>query len=74
MSLPALRQLLEVPLSDGAQVERIKRTVQFSTGGLGTYFTNQNQVNSIYVEWTATKLIMFRFKNFQSIKKRPNYY
>ena len=51
LSLPTFRQLLEVPLSGEAvcgeaALARMERTISFSAGGLGTYFTNQNQVRT----------------------------
>ena len=53
LSLPTFRQLLEVPLSlssDGSSLERLKKTIQFSEGGLGTFFTNQNQVFNHFID------------------------
>lgn len=51
LSLPTFRQLLEVPLTGEAvcgeaALARMERTISFSAGGLGTYFTNQNQVRT----------------------------
>ena len=51
LSLPTFRQLLEVPLTGEAVcgeavLARMERTISFSAGGLGTYFTNQNQVRT----------------------------
>ena len=59
LSLPTFRQLLEVPLSGEAvcgeaALARMERTISFSAGGLGTYFTNQNQVR------THTSSIIYR--------------
>lgn len=51
LSLPKFRHLLEVQLeNDFTRLERILRTVQFSSGGFGIYLLNQNQVRrSTYV-------------------------
>ena len=59
LSLPTFRQLLEVPLTGEAvcgeaALARMERTISFSAGGLGTYFTNQNQVR------THTSSIIYR--------------
>jgi len=58
MSLPSFRHLLEVPLANEAtNFERVKKTIQFSTGGLGTYFANQNQVQKLSINKEETKLL-----------------
>ena len=71
LSLPTFRQLLEVPLAnDGADIERVQRTVQFSTGGLGTYFSNQNQVGE-FGYFLLTNLFNYEPSNFTYLIK-PN--
>ena len=44
LSLPRFRPLLEASLVPHMNA-RVSKTLRFSTGGLGTYFSNQNQVN-----------------------------
>ena len=44
LSLPRFRPLLEASLVPHMNA-RVTKTLRFSTGGLGTYFSNQNQVN-----------------------------
>jgi len=74
LSLPTFRQLLEVPLAnDGADIERVQRTVQFSTGGLGTYFSNQNQVQKFSINKEETKMLFESFgKLYQEKVEMPD--
>ena len=46
LSLPRFRPLLEASLVPHMNA-RVTKTLRFSTGGLGTYFSNQNQVNTM---------------------------
>ena len=73
LSLPTFRQLLEVPLAnDGADIERVQRTVQFSTGGLGTYFSNQNQVGE-FGYFLLTNLFNYEPSNFTYLINQVTY-
>jgi len=54
LSLPRFRPLLEVNLVRHMNA-RVCNTLRFSTGGLGTYFTNQNQVQKFSVNKEETK-------------------
>ena len=75
LSLPTFRQLLEGPLcsssSDVSTLDRLKKTIQFSQGGLGTFFTNQNQVsiNSLLSSAKPQHFIS-RYKSFLSTRRK----
>jgi len=56
LSLPKFRHLLEVQLeNDFTRLERILRTVQFSSGGFGIYLLNQNQIQKFSINKEETK-------------------
>ena len=74
LSLPTFRQLLETPLDPNNQnLERILKTTQFSTGGLGSFFKNQNQVQKFSINKEETKLLFDSYgKMFQEKIEMPD--
>lgn len=71
LSLPTFRTLIDAPLVIHTSA-RIARTLRFSTGGTGTYFTNPNQVQKFSVNKEDTKNVYESFgKFFQEAVEMP---
>jgi len=69
LSLPTLRTLLESPLilninPASTASTRIFKTISFSAGGSGLFFTNQNQVQKFSVNKEYTKALYESFGDF----------
>jgi len=63
LSLPTFRSLIDAPLVIHTSA-RISRTLRFSIGGAGTYFTNPNQVQKFSVNKEGTKNVYESFGKF----------
>lgn len=69
LSLPTLRTLAESPLimninPASTASTRISKTISFSAGGSGLFFTNQNQVQKFSVNKEYTKALYESFGDF----------
>ena len=67
LSLPTFRTLVDSPLVIHTSA-RISRTLRFSTGGTGTYFTNPNQVQKFSVNKEDTKNVYESFGKFYQVQ------
>jgi syntaxin-binding protein 5 len=63
LSLPTFRTLIDSPLVMHTSA-RISRTLRFSTGGTGAYFTNPNQIQKFSVNKEETKNVFESFGKF----------
>lgn len=66
MSLPTFRHLLESPLVIHTS-SRISRTLRFSRGGAGCYFTNPNQVQKFSVNKEEIKNLYESYGRFYQV-------